>query len=245
MRGILLGLLLWAWLPLGCHSQTIQLPREYGATAGAQMVTIPLTVHGFARAHITSVEADIVFNRRYLRATGIEVSGTLAEQWTAFYNVINDTLRIAAASAYDLSGDGVLLRVVFDVRPETPDTLLPLRLSRIILNKSAPAHIQSGSIRVQRTNAARTHWPQRPLLFTPDPTTVDSRTMIHFWCPQPALVTAVVYRAATPVDTLVRNRLLTQGHWFLTWVGGIVPGDYRAQVTIDHWQAQTHFIYLP
>jgi len=246
-RMIMLFFALLFILPLQGCGQTVSLPHDLEFHPGQQYAKVPVTVYGFEQEHITSIEMDIVFDSKILSPQKIDVAGTIADNWTVFSNTIKDTLMIAAASPYGTTGDGVLFNLIFNVRPNAPDTVMALTIKKLFFDRRDLTGVaMNGTISIKniQITSGIAH-PRFNMMFTPYPNPSDGIAMLNFFVANPAHVLLQVFNhQGRLIDTRI-NRPMPRGDWAVAWnANGYPSGVYYANISIGNWKARSTILYI-
>jgi len=134
----------------------VRLP-EVAARPGSE-VFIPVNVDDLTGRRVTAFELVITCDTSVVHLKGIDQEGTLSEGLTMFANnrvapFNAGKMKIVCASAQAISGAGVLVKIVANVRKRGTTTLA---LSNVIMNAGVPqVRTENGVLRVQASRGKK------------------------------------------------------------------------------------------
>jgi hypothetical protein len=117
----------------------VKLP-EMSGRAGSE-IRIPLVVGDLESEKVTGFEFVVSCDTSIIRFSGVEQSGTLSEGLAMFANnrvapFHTGRMKVVCASAYRISGNGVLVRIVAVLAKKAGTS--PIVLSDVVLNAGKP-----------------------------------------------------------------------------------------------------------
>jgi len=128
---------------------TVTAGSGYGSPGDVD-VEIPITVSNVAGLGIVSLDFELKYNASQLAFSSISIDGTIAQDLSYGFNEITPgTIRAAIYGAEPMAGQGILLRMYFDVRTEAVNGTMALVLRKAEFNEGVvTSSLENGSFLV-------------------------------------------------------------------------------------------------